>query len=117
MISRPVEIGLRSIDRHRVDGASLAGRASEAAGIAKEIEKALPARLRLHQRARLAMVGEEPGVDEVVEVDEELQFALADLYPVALRCQPFVLLSGAAPIRESHGSASVCVRAYSATTT
>ena len=101
VVTGPVEIGLRGVHRRRLQGAAFRRRTGERTRIGKQVEKPLRARFFPHQRPGLAMVGEQSGVDVVVEVDEELQISLAHLDALALARQPLVLLARP-PLPEVH---------------
>ena len=90
VVLRPAQVVLREIDRG--GGRRPAGRrgAGEAAGVAEEVEHARALRFGPHPRARLAVVGEQAGVDVIVEVAEEAQPSLADLDAAAGLGQPLV---------------------------
>src|SRR5207253_811652 len=96
VVAGPVEIVLRRVHGRRRTRSTAQGRHREAVRVGEEIEKRLSLRFLPYPRASLAVIREEPRVDEVVEVDEELQVVFAHFDPLPAARQPLVLLAGAA---------------------
>ena len=78
VLRRPVQVGPGRVHAGGLPRAAFGRGAGEAAGVGEEVEEAGPAGLLAHAGPGVAVVGEETGVDVVVEVDGEAQIALAD---------------------------------------
>ena len=99
IVRRPVQVRPRGIHTGRLLRAAGGRGAGEAAGVREEVEEDCAPGLRLDPRARLAVIGEQPGIDVVVEVDEEPEIALAHLDPFADAGEARILLAAVARLQ------------------
>lgn len=89
--ARPVEVGVREIDRHRFPGAARDGVDRGRARVTEQIEEALAFGLRADQLPHGSMVEEEARVEVVGEVHEEAEASLTDFVEGSLVAEFLVL--------------------------
>src|SRR5471032_2529720 len=93
--TRPVEVGFRQVDAGSGAGAALGRVNTGGRGVAIQIEEALAGRLFLDTHAHWTVVEEQPGVEVVGEVHQQLDAAFVDLDELALCRLAFVLFGAA----------------------
>src|SRR5690606_10537030 len=92
VVLEPGEVGVGEVHRGGRDGAARGGVDGEGAGVAEEVEEALAPRLPADADAGVAVVEEEPGVEVVAQVHQELQPRLLDDEALAAAAELLVLL-------------------------
>jgi len=70
VVARPVEVGLREIDRGRAPRAARRRVHAEGPRVREQVQDVLAAARLTHHRAHGSVVQEEPGVEVVVEVHQ-----------------------------------------------
>src|SRR6185369_13574790 len=94
----PVQIGLRQIDARRLARAASGRVYADAAGITEQVEEAFAAAHRADARAQWPVIQEQPRVEVIPKIDEELQSVLADFDVLATLVEAAVFLAALAAL-------------------
>src|SRR6476620_4481972 len=94
----PVQVCLRQIDARRLARAPGSRVDADAARVAKQVEKAFAAAHRADARAQRPVIEEQPRVEVIPEIDQELQSVLADLDVFATLVEAPVFLAALAAL-------------------
>jgi len=90
--TRPVEVSVRHIDRHRFGRAARCRIHAERAGVTEQIQKAFAGGLAAHLLARVAMIQKEAGIQIGIQIHDKLQTVFLNDEILALAAGFFVLL-------------------------